>query len=224
MAGVLYCVATPIGNLEDITLRALRILKEVDRIAAEDTRHTLRLLNHYKLKKPLISYHSHNKSGRAPLLVQLLSQGEKIALVSNAGTPGVSDPGQHLVRLVCLAGIPVVPIPGPSAVTTAFGISGLSGGGFLFYGWLSPKKGRRRNELARLKDEKKAVIFYEAPHRLASTLKDIEEVMGNRFLVIARELTKKYEEIMRGEICTLAEQVSARNLKGEFTLVLEGKK
>ncbi len=222
MTGVLYCVATPIGNLEDITLRALRILSEVDKIAAEDTRHTLRLLNHYNLKKTLISYHAHNRMARAPQLIKLLAQGEKIALVSNAGTPGISDPGHHLVELAHLSGVQIVPIPGPSAVTAAFSISGLSGSGFIFCGWLSPKKGRRRNELSRLKEEKRTLIFYEAPHRLVSTLKDMEEIMGNRHLIIARELTKKYEEVMRGEICALREQISAGRIRGEFTLVLKG--
>lgn len=220
--GCLYIISTPIGNLGDITVRALRILAEVDLIAAEDTRTTRKLTSHYEIKTPLRSYHSYNQAKQGKHFVRLLAEGSSIALVSNAGTPGVSDPGSAIIRLAVDNGIQVVPIPGASALVTAFSISGMPGTGFVFYGWLSSKKGRRKKELGRLRDEPGTLILYESPHRLVSVLKDIREIIGNRFIVIGRELTKKFEEILRGEIGELIEVFENKKPRGEFTLVIEG--
>src|SRR5256714_6269217 len=188
--GCLYLVGTPIGNLEDITLRALRILKEVDQIACEDTRHTQKLLTHYDVHKPLVSYHEHNELTRAPELVVALEQGAKIALVSDAGTPGISDPGHRLVTLCLRHHIPVVPIPGPSALVAALAASGLPTEEFLFIGFLPPRAGARRKALDALKAESRTLIFYEAPHRVVETLADATEILGPRPAVIAPEVTQ----------------------------------
>ena len=223
MSSCLYLVATPIGNLEDITLRALRILKEVDIIAAEDTRQTAKLLNHYDIKKPMISYHEHNKKSKGVEIIRLLLDGKSVALVSDAGMPSISDPGEDLVRLCIENTIEVVPIPGPSASLTALSVSGLSTSQFAFIGFL-PVKGKERNEiLEKLANEEKTMILYEAPHRLMSTLKDLREYMGNRRISISRELTKKFEETIRCNLDEAIEEFSTRNIKGEFVLVLEGK-
>lgn len=223
MSSCLYLVATPIGNLEDITLRALRILKEVDIIAAEDTRQTAKLLNHYDIKKPMISYHEHNKKSKGEEIIRLLLDGKSVALVSDAGMPSISDPGEDLVRLCIENTIEVVPIPGPSASLTALSVSGLSTSQFAFIGFL-PVKGKERNEiLEKLANEEKTMILYEAPHRLMSTLKDLREYMGNRRISISRELTKKFEETIRCNLDEAIEEFSTRNIKGEFVLVLEGK-
>ena len=218
--GILYVVSTPIGNLEDITFRAVRILKEVDIIAAEDTRVTRKLLVRYEIKTPFRSYHQYNRFKQADKLLKLIGEGRKVALVSNAGTPGISDPGCHLVNLAISKGIPVVPIPGPAALTTAISVSGFPGTNFIFYGWLSPKSGRRKNELRDLKEEERTLVFYESPHRLVRAMKDMEEVLGDRFMVICRELTKKFEEILRGRISELLAVLEQRKLKGEFTLIV----
>src|SRR5262249_43188758 len=189
----LYLVATPIGNLEAITLRALRILKEADQIACEDTRHTQKLLNHYNISKPLVSYHEHNEMTRAPELVVALEQGAKIALVSDAGTPLVSDPGYRLVSLCLRHGIDVVPIPCPAALLAALSASGLPNEEFLFAGFLPARSGERRRALERLRIEDRTMIFYEAPHRLDECLADVQEILGDRAACLAREVTKLHE-------------------------------
>jgi 16S rRNA (cytidine1402-2'-O)-methyltransferase len=224
-AGCLYLVGTPIGNLEDITLRALRILKEADLIACEDTRHTLKLLNHFEIRKPLISYHEHNEHIRAPQLVAKMEAGASVALVSDAGMPVVSDPGERLVRLAIDHGIPVVPVPGPSALTAALAASGLPVGEFLFAGFLPAQQGKRRRALASLSAEPRTLVFYEAPHRIAAMLADARATLGNRAAVIAREITKLHEEFVRGSLDELAARFAAgktgcEKVRGEFTLLI----
>ena len=223
MNSCLYLVATPIGNLEDITLRALRILKEVDIIAAEDTRQTVKLLNHYDIKKPMISYHEHNKKSKGEEIIKLLMEGKTVALVSDAGMPSISDPGEDLVRSCVEKEIEVVRIPGPSASLTALSISGLSTSRFVFEGFLPVKGKERKDILIKLSNEEKTIILYEAPHRLLNTLKDLREIMGNRKISISRELTKKYEETIRCDLDEAIKEFSSRNIKGEFVLILEGK-
>src|SRR6202158_6415556 len=196
--GCLSLVATPIGTLEDITLRAIRILKEADVIACEDTRHTHKLLQHYGIKKEMVSYHEHNELTRSPELVIELEQGAKVALVSDAGTPGISDPGHHLVTLCLRHHIPVVPIPGPSASIAALAASGLPTEKFLFVGFLPSRAGARRKALDALKSEPRMIVLYEAPHRLVETLADAAEILGPRTAVVAREITKIHEEFLRG--------------------------
>src|ERR1700745_4210368 len=198
--GTLYLVATPIGNLEDITLRALRILKEVDQIACEDTRHTQKLLNHYNIQKPLVSYHEHNEMTRSPELVLAMEQGASVALVSDAGMPLVSDPGYRLVTLAIRHRIPVVPIPGPSALLAALSASGLPSHEFLFVGFLPARTGERQRALERLRIEDRTLIFYEAPHRVAETAADAFAILGDRPACIAREVTKLHEEFLRGKL------------------------
>src|SRR6202022_2521311 len=219
-AGCLYLVATPIGNLEDITLRAIRILKEADVIACEDTRHTQKLLNHYGIKKEMVSYHEHHELTRSPELVIELEQGAKIALVSDAGTPGISDPGHRLVTLCLRHHIPVVPIPGPSAFVAALAASGLPTEEFLFVGFLPARAGARRKALDALKAEARTLIFYEAPHRVVETLSDAAEILGPRPGVIAREITKVHEEFLRGPLPELLETVRKRAPRGEITLLI----
>jgi len=218
--GCLYLVGTPIGNLEDITLRALRILKEVDQIACEDTRHTLKLLTHYDIHKPLVSYHEHNELTRAPELVVALEHGAKIALVSDAGMPLVSDPGHRLVTLCLRHCIPVVPIPGPSALLASLSASGLPSEEFLFVGFLPARSGERRRALERLRIEDRTVILYEAPHRVADCVADAREVLGNRSACIAREVTKMHEEFRRGKLSELASSLKERPARGEITLLI----
>jgi 16S rRNA (cytidine1402-2'-O)-methyltransferase len=218
--GCLYLVGTPIGNLEDITLRALRILKEADQIACEDTRHTQKLLTHYDIHKPLISYHQHNESTRAPALVEALEQGAKIALVSDAGMPLVSDPGYRLVTLCLQHQIPVIPIPGPSALLASLSASGLPSEEFLFVGFLPARSGERRRALERLRIEDRTLILYEAPHRVAECLADAREVLGNRSACIAREVTKLHEEFRRGKLSELAASLEERPARGEITLLI----
>ncbi len=218
MSGTLYLVATPIGNLEDITLRALRILREADLVACEDTRQTRKLLDHYGIHKPTVSYHEHNEATRAPELIEKLEAGSSVALVSDAGTPLVSDPGYRLVTHAIAKGIRVEPLPGPSAALAALAASGLPTDEFHFGGFLPPRSAQRRKALMRLKDEPATLVFYEAPHRLLDTLADIEEVLGPRPVVVARELTKVHEEFLRG---TAAELRHAHlTLKGECTLLI----
>lgn len=217
----LYIVATPIGNLEDITLRALRILREADLIACEDTRQTRKLLDHYGIAKPTISYHDHNEAARTAELIERLERGESVALVSDAGTPLISDPGYRLVAAAVAAGIAVVPIPGPSAVTGALAAAGLGTDSFRFCGFLPPKTSQRRKVFEELKHESCTLVFYEAPHRILEALEDIAAVMPARPVAIARELTKLHEEFLRGTATELYRTLSARpSVKGEITLLI----
>jgi 16S rRNA (cytidine1402-2'-O)-methyltransferase len=218
--GCLYLVATPIGNLEDITMRAIRILKEADLIACEDTRQTQKLLHHYGIRKEMVSYHEHNELTRSPELVIELEQGAQIALVSDAGTPGISDPGNRLVTLCLRHHIPVVPIPGPSALVAALAASGLPTEEFLFVGFLPARAGARRKALDALKAESRTLIFYEAPHRVVETLADASEILGARPAVIAREVTKIHEEFLRGPLAELLESARRRAPRGEITLLI----
>jgi 16S rRNA (cytidine1402-2'-O)-methyltransferase len=216
---MLYIVATPIGNLEDITLRALRVLKEVDLIAAEDTRHTRKLLTHYEIKTPLISYHAHNQKTRGPELIERLQSGQNIALVSDAGTPGFSDPGADLVARAWDAGLKVEAVPGPAAGVAALSMSGFKGD-VTFVGFLPQREGKRRELLGRLANEPRAVIIYESPRRLLTTLEEIAAVMSNRQVLVVRELTKKFEEAWRGPVKEVAAELAGREIKGECALVL----
>jgi len=220
--GILYVVSTPIGNLEDITLRALRILKEVDLIAAEDTRRTRQLLTHYGIHKPLISYHEHNQKMRESTLLEKLREGKQVALVTDAGTPGISDPGVPLIRKAAQEGILLVPIPGPSAAIAALSISGLPTESFLFYGFLPAKASARKKFLEALKKRSETLIFYESPRRLGALLKEILEILGNRQIVVAREITKVFEEIFRGTIVDVLEKIGGEEVKGEITVILAG--
>ena len=222
MGGVLYIVATPIGNLEDITLRALRVLKEVDLIAAEDTRHTKTLLDHYGITKPLTSYHEHNEKTKAHALVGRLKRGQSIALVSDAGTPLLSDPGYRLVREAIKAAIPVVPLPGPSAMTALLSVSGLATERFVFEGFLPARRGERRERLGALQEEKRTMVFYEAPHRLKESLGDLLEILGDREAVMGREITKIHEEFLRGRLSEMRARVESEKPRGEITLAVGG--
>ena len=218
----LYLVATPIGNLEDITLRALRVLKEVDLIACEDTRQTLKLLSHYDIKTRLVSYHEHNEMTKASELVVDLEGGAKIALVTDAGMPGISDPGFRLIALAIRHHVPVVPIPGASAFLAALVASGLPTDSFRFSGFIPSKSGQRRKLLESVKDSPRTQVFYEAPHRLLETLADVVELLGNdRHVVVAREVTKLHEEFLRGRAKEILEQLKTRgDVKGEITLLI----
>jgi 16S rRNA (cytidine1402-2'-O)-methyltransferase len=218
--GCLYLVGTPIGNLEDITLRALRTLREADQIAAEDTRHTQKLLQHYQIARPLVSYHEHNEMTRAPELLIALEQGAKIALVSDAGMPLVSDPGHRLVTLCLRHQIPVVPVPGPSALLAALSASGLPNEEFLFVGFLPQRSGERRRALERLRIEDRTIIFYEAPHRIAECVADASEILGDRPACLAREVTKLHEEFRRGKLSVIANSLEERPARGEITLLI----
>ncbi len=220
MAGKLYLVATPIGNLEDITLRALRILKEVDIIAAEDTRHTLKLLNHFEISKPLISYYKQNESTRSVEFVEKLKSGKSIAIVSDAGTPGISDPGEQIVKCAIENNIEIVPIPGACALVNGLICSGMATREFCFLGFLSAVKKERKEKLEEIKYETKTLIFYEAPHKLKKTLQDMVEILGDRNIVLARELTKIHEEFIRGKISEIIEKLE--DVKGEFVVIVEG--
>ena len=222
MAGVLYIVATPIGNLEDVTLRALRILKEADLIAAEDTRHTRILLGHYHIRTPLISYHEHNEKAQAPRLIQRLLRGENIALVADAGTPAIADPGYRLVVEAVRAGIMVHPLPGPSALAAALSASGLPTDRFTFEGFLPAKQGERQHKLEALRNESRTLVFYEAPHRLKEALADVRRVFGDRQIVVAREVSKVHEEFLRGTLDEVLAGVADREVKGEITMVVRG--
>ena len=214
-------VATPIGNLEDITLRALRVLKEVDLIAAEDTRHSRILLNTYNIKTPLISLHEHNEKERSELIVSRIKNGISIAYISDAGTPCVSDPGYHLVHIALENQISVIPVPGPSALITALSVCGFPADPFLFCGFLPPKGNKRRRFLESIKDEEKIIIFYESPARIIDALKDVYDVLGDRQILVARELTKVFEEIKRGWISDIVTERSGSKAKGEFTVILQ---
>ena len=220
MSGKLYLVATPIGNLEDITLRALRILKEVDYIAAEDTRNTLKLLNHFEIKKPLISNHRHNEEDRENSLIEKLKDGKNIAVVSDAGTPGISDPGEVIAKRAIEENIEVIPIPGACAAINALIASGLNTKEFVFFGFLPLNKKLRKEKLEEIKNENKTIIIYEAPHKIKDSLNDLKNVVGDRKIVLARELTKIHEEFIRGNIDEIIEK--SENLKGEMILLIEG--
>jgi 16S rRNA (cytidine1402-2'-O)-methyltransferase len=222
--GVLYLVSTPIGNLEDITLRALKVLRDVDLLAAEDTRHTGILLKHYHLNKSIISYHDFNKDRKAPFLIEQLKAHRSVAVISDAGTPGISDPGYHLVQLAIIENIKVVPIPGASAFLSALVVSGLPTDKFVFEGFLSPKPGKRRKRLKELQEERRTVIFYESPHRFVQMLDDVTEILGQRKMVIARELTKKFEEIIRGTPEEIKRIIEKRSIKGELVILIRGRK
>jgi 16S rRNA (cytidine1402-2'-O)-methyltransferase len=223
MKGKLHIVSTPIGNLEDITLRALRILKEVNLIACEDTRVTKKLIFHYQIQKPLTSYHEHNEKEKAEELVELLESGKNIALVSDAGTPGVSDPGYRLVKLASEKGIEVIPIPGPSAAIAALSVSGLSTSSFAFFGFLPRSDKKRKEFLEEIRERTQTLIFYESPHRVSKTLLSILETLGDRQVSVSRELTKMFEETVRERISRVIEILGERKeLKGEFTIVVEG--
>jgi 16S rRNA (cytidine1402-2'-O)-methyltransferase len=221
--GVLYIVSTPIGNREDITLRALRILKEVDLIAAEDTRHTFLLLKHFGIQTPLTSYFEGNELKKKDLILSKLKGGDQIALVSDAGTPGISDPGFRLIQTAIENQISIIPIPGPSALIAALSVSGLPTDSFLFKGFLPHKSKKRRDLLSQLEEVKATLIFYESPHRLTESLRDVLDVLGDREMVLTRELTKIYEEVLRGRVNEIIHQIGERKLKGEMTLVISGK-
>ena len=220
--GRLFVVGTPIGNLEDITLRALRTLREADLIAAEDTRHTGRLLARYEIKRPLVSYHEFNEARRTPELLQSLQEGRRIALVSDAGMPTLSDPGTRLIQAALRAHINVEVVPGPSAITAALAASGCAEGPFLFYGFLGHKSVQRRKELTKLASLSSTLAFFESPYRVHKTLADMVEIFGDRRIVLARELTKKFEEFLRGDIVSVLKSLENRTVKGEITLVVEG--
>lgn len=222
MSGCLYLCATPIGNLEDMTYRAVRILMEVDIIACEDTRQTLKLLNHFEIKKPLISYHEHNKREKGSELLKMLLEGKNIALVSDAGMPAISDPGEDLVKLCIENNIDIVPLPGASASLTALIVSGFSTRRFCFEGFLSTNRKERRDRLSQLVLETRTIIFYEAPHKLIGTLEDLRETFGDREISVSRELTKKFEETKRGKISEIIETFKEKSIKGEFVLVISG--
>ena len=219
MSGILYLVATPIGNLEDITFRAINILKEVDLIAAEDTRHTLKLLNHYEISKPLISYHRHNEEIKVEGLIEKLKEGQNIAVVSDAGTPAICDPGEVIVKEALRENIKVVPIPGACAFVNALVASGLDTKEFVFYGFLSINKKLRKEKLEQIKKENKTIILYEAPHKLKNTLEDLKEILEDRKIVIARELTKIHEEFIKGTAKEILEKYTEP--KGEHIILIE---
>lgn len=222
MNGTLYIVATPIGNLEDMTFRAVRILKEVDLIAAEDTRHTQKLLNHYGISTKVTSYFEHNRASKGEFLFERLREGMDLALVSDAGTPGISDPGHDLIKGAIEAGIKVVPVPGPSAAITALSVSGLPTDTFSFEGFLPAKEKGRRDRLEALTGEERTIIFYESPQRLLSTLKWIHDTLGDRNAVVLRELTKIHEEALRGRISDILDALKDRTVKGEIVIILDG--
>ena len=223
MQGKLYLCATPIGNLDDITLRVLNTLKEVDLIAAEDTRHSIKLLNHFDIKTPMTSYHEYNKIEKGHKLVQMLLEGKNLALITDAGTPGISDPGEELVQMCYEAGVPVTSLPGAAACITALTLSGLSTRRFAFEAFLPSDKKERQQVLEELKNDTRTVICYEAPHRLVKTLKELLEALGNRRITICRELTKKHETAWQTHIAEACEYYQENAPKGECVLVIEGR-
>ncbi|RDY25363.1 16S rRNA (cytidine(1402)-2'-O)-methyltransferase [Romboutsia weinsteinii] len=222
MSGKLYICPTPIGNLEDITYRTLRVLNEVDLIAAEDTRHSIRLLNHFDISKPLTSYHDHNQNTKGDYLINKLLDGENIAVISDAGMPGISDPGEQIIRQAIENNIEVEVLPGATAFVTALVGSGLNTYKFAFEGFLDRDKKTRREQLESIKEEKRTIIFYESPHRLKDTLKDMLKILGNRNISVNRELTKKYQEIIREDIESVINIFNEREVKGEFVLIVDG--
>ncbi|HHM24065.1 MAG TPA: 16S rRNA (cytidine(1402)-2'-O)-methyltransferase [Bacteroidetes bacterium] len=220
--GILYIVSTPIGNLGDITYRAVEVLSQVDLVAAEDTRTSRVLLNHYNIHTPVTSFHAHNQVDKTPGLLQQLRQGKNIAVISDAGTPGISDPAYYLVTRAVEEEIPVVPVPGAAAFLAALVVSGLPTNRFVFEGFLPAKKGRKKR-LAQLAEEERTIVLYESPHRLVKTLKELLETLGNRRIAVARELTKYYEEVFRADLQTALQEFQSRKVRGEFVLVVEGK-
>ena len=222
MSGKLYICPTPIGNLEDMTYRTVRILNEVDLIAAEDTRHSIKLLNHFEISKPLTSYHEHNKDSKGSYLINKLLDGENIALISDAGMPGISDPGEDIIKQAIEHNIEIEVLPGATASITALVGSGLETAKFAFEGFLDRDKKVRRNQLEELKEERRTIIFYESPHRLKDTLKDMLKILGNRKIAVNREITKKYQEIIREDIETVINIFNEKEVKGEFVLIVEG--
>ena len=222
MSGKLYICPTPIGNLEDMTYRTIRILNEVDLISAEDTRHSIKLLNHFEISKPLTSYHEHNKDSKGGYLINKLLEGENIALISDAGMPGISDPGEDIIKQAIEHNIDIEVLPGATASITALVGSGLETAKFAFEGFLDRDKKVRRNQLEELKEERRTIIFYESPHRLKDTLKDMLKVLGNRRIAVNREITKKYQEIIREDIETVINIFNEKEVKGEFVLIVEG--
>ena len=223
MSGKLYLCATPIGNLEDITLRVLRTLKEVDLIAAEDTRNSIKLLNHFEIKTPMTSYHEYNKIEKAYTLIEKMQQGQNVALITDTGTPGISDPGEELVAMCYESGIEVTSLPGPAACITALTLSGLSTRRFAFEAFLPSDKKERKAVLEELKNETRTVILYEAPHRLVKTLQELYEALGNRRMTLCRELTKRYETAFRSTIEELLDYYGKEEPRGECVLVIEGR-
>jgi 16S rRNA (cytidine1402-2'-O)-methyltransferase len=221
-SGTLYLVATPIGNVEDLSPRAQRILGAVDLIAAEDTRHTQGLLTRFAIRRPLVSYHDHNKDGRTPEVIRKLLDGASVAIVSDAGSPGISDPAFTLVRAAVEAGVPVVPVPGPSSALCALEVSGLPTDRFAFEGFLPRRASRRRRRIEELRGDPRTLIFFESPHRLHKMLRDLSETLGDRPASLSRELTKKFEETRRGTLRALLEWVESETPRGEFVLVVGG--
>ncbi len=221
--GRLYLVSTPIGNLEDITLRAIKVLRRVDLIAAEDTRRAKRLLGRYRIRASLTSLFEHNEPSKKEILVKRIVEGEEIALISDAGTPGISDPGFRLVQRAIEEGVEVISIPGPTALIAALAVSGLPTDSFHFFGFLPPKGGKRKRRLEEIRELRGTIILYEAPHRLLRTLRDLRDICGDRQIVMTRELTKLYEEVIRGGITEVIEGLGGRQIKGEITLVVAGR-
>ncbi len=222
MKGLLYIVSTPIGNLEDITLRALRILKEVDIIAAEDTRHSLKLLNHYNISKPLISYWGEREKAKTRELILRINSGESVALISDAGTPGISDPGSVLIKKAIEEGIEIIPVPGPAAFVVALSLSGFSTEEFIFCGFLPAKLSQRQKMLKELSFERRTIVIYESPHRILQSLSDMKQIFGERRAVLVKELTKIFEDIIRGSIAEISERLVETKIAGEYVIVVEG--
>jgi 16S rRNA (cytidine1402-2'-O)-methyltransferase len=222
VVGTLFVVATPIGNLEDITVRALRVLREVSLVACEDTRRTRGLLAHFDIHTPTVSYYEHNKLSRGPQILRTLQEGQSVALVTDAGTPGISDPGFLLVREARAAGVPVVPVPGPAAVVAALSAAGVPADRFVFDGFPPVKPGRRRNRLTALRELATTVVLYESPHRILATLEAIGDVFGERDIIVARELTKQFEEIVRATPAAHRARLEAAGVRGEFTVIIPG--
>lgn len=223
MAGKLYLCATPIGNLEDITYRVLKTLKEVDLIGAEDTRHSIHLMNHFEIKTPMTSYHEYNKVEKAKILVEQMKEGKNIAIITDAGTPGISDPGEEIVRQCYEAGIEVTSIPGPAACITALTMSGLNTRRFSFEAFLPAEKKERQRILQELKNETRTIVLYEAPHHLVRTLKELQKVLGDREITLCKELTKIYEKAEKSTIEKLIEKYEDAEIKGEYVLVIQGR-
>lgn len=223
MAGKLYLCATPIGNLEDITYRVLKTLKEVDLIGAEDTRHSIHLMNHFEIKTPMTSYHEYNKVEKAKVLVEQMKEGKNIAIITDAGTPGISDPGEEIVRQCYEAGIEVTSIPGPAACITALTMSGLNTRRFVFEAFLPAEKKERQRILEELRNETRTIVLYEAPHHLIKTLKELQKVLGDREMTLCKELTKIYEKAEKSTIGKLIEKYEQTEIKGEYVLVIQGR-
>ena len=222
--GELYVVATPIGNLEDISMRALRVMKEADIIVAEDTRHTKAMLNAFQISTPLISLHEHNEKEKSIFIIEKINTGKDIAYVTDAGTPCISDPGCFLISKAHDENIKVIPVPGPSAVITALSVSGFPADSFVFCGFLPSRQNDRKKNLETLKTEERTIVFYESPMRIMASLNDLRDILGNREIILAREITKKFEEIRRGDISTIIEKLSGRKIKGEITIIIKGEK